>query len=160
MTLLLAWKTWILQSSWLCRSHLRLLVEERPIVPPDSFAQTGRQKPAPLSALNENVKGETSFRRLGDVLHPGQNSIGRNRGPWLVVFNDVVLQCQTTSITSFPLASSTNSRTNSLPELQAKAKYATTRSGGMHTNPRNLHRFIKVKQKVYSCENKLTLCTG
>ena len=70
----------------------RLLVEERPIVPPDSFTQTGRQKPAPLSAHNENVKYKTSFRRLSDVLHPGQNSIGRNKGPWLVVFNDVVLR--------------------------------------------------------------------
>ena len=59
----------------------RLLVEERPTVPPDSFTQTGRQKPAPLTALNENVKGETSFWRLSDVLHPGQNSIGRNKGP-------------------------------------------------------------------------------
>ena len=70
----------------------RLLVEERPIVPPDSSTQVGRQRPAPPSALNENVKGNTSFRRLSDVLHPGQNSIGGNKGPWLVVFNDVVLQ--------------------------------------------------------------------
>ena len=82
----------------------RLLVEEQPIVPPDSSTQTGRQKPAPLSALNENVKGETSFRRLSDVLHPGRNSIGGNKGPWLVVFNDVVPQWKRTGITSFPLS--------------------------------------------------------
>ena len=37
----------------------RLLVEEQPIVPPDSSTQTGRQKPAPPSALNKNVKGKT-----------------------------------------------------------------------------------------------------
>ena len=71
---------------------LSMLVEEQPIVPPDSSTQTGRQKPAPPSAPNENVKGKTSFRRLSDVLHPGQNSVGGNVGPWLVVFNDVVLQ--------------------------------------------------------------------
>ena len=29
---------------------------------------------------------------LSDVLHPGQNSIGGNKGPWFVVFNDVILQ--------------------------------------------------------------------
>ena len=83
---------------------LSMLVEEQPIVPPDSSTQTGRQKPAPPSALNENVKGETSFRRLSDVLHPGQYSIGGNKGPWLVVFNDVVLQWKRTGITSFPLS--------------------------------------------------------
>ena len=82
----------------------RLLGRMNMVVPPDSSTQTGRQKPAPPSALNENVKGETSFRRLSDVLHPGQNSIGGNKGPWLVAFNDVVLQWKRTGITSFPLS--------------------------------------------------------
>ena len=137
----------------------RLLVEERPIVPPDSSTQTSRQKPAPPSALNENVKGKTSFRRLSDVLHPGQNIIGGKKGLGLVVFNDIVLRCQRKGITSLPLASSTNSRTNSSLELQAKTKYATTGRKRMHSKSRDLYKFIKVKQKVYSCENKLTRCT-
>ena len=82
------------------------------VVPPDSSTQTGRQKIAPPSALSENAKGKTSFRQLSNILHPGQNSIGGKKGTWLVVFNDAVLQCQRTSTTSFPLVSSTNSRTN------------------------------------------------
>ena len=129
-----------------------LLVGEWPLVPPDSSTQTGRQKPAPPSALNKNVKGKTSFQQLSDVLHPGQNSIGGKKVISLVVFIDVVLRCQRTGITSLPLASSTNARTNSLPELQAKAKYATTGREGAHIKSRNLYKFIKkVKQKVYSC---------
>ena len=96
---------------------------------------------------------------LSDVLHPGQNSIGGKKDLWLVVFNDVVLRHQRTGITSLPLVSSTNSSTNSLQELQVNAKYATTERKGVHTKPRNLYKFIKVKQKVYSCENKLTRCT-
>ena len=137
----------------------RLLVEKQPIVPPDSSTQTSRQKPAPPSAFNENVKGKTPFRRMSDVLHPGQNSIGGKKDLWLVVSVDVVLRCQRSGIATLPLASSTNSRTNSLPELQEKARCATTGRKGMHTKPWNLYKFIKVKQKVYSCENKLTTCT-
>ena len=104
------------------------------------------------------MKGKTSFRGLSDALRPGQNSIGGKKDLWLVVFNDVVLRHQRTGITSLPLASSTNSSTNSLQELQVNAKYATTERKGVHTKPRNLYIFIKVKQKVYSCENKLTTC--
>ena len=131
----------------------------RPLVPPDSFTQTGRQKPAPQSALDRNVKGKTSFRRLSDVLHPGQNIIDGRKDLWLVVFNDIVLRSQRASITSLFLASSTTLRTNPLPELQEKAGCVTTGRKGMHTKPRNLYRFIRVKQKVYNCENKLITCT-
>ena len=88
-----------------------------------------------------------------------QNIIGGKKDLWLVVLIMLSLRCQRTSITSLPLASSTNSRTNSLPELQAKTKYATTGHKRMHSKPRNLYKFIKVKQKVYSCGNKLTRCT-
>ena len=92
----------------------RLLVEKRPIVPPDSSTQTSRQKPAPPSARNKNVKGKTSFRRLSNILHPGQNSIGGKKGPWLVVFSDDLYYNASgqLDITSFPLVSSTNSRMN------------------------------------------------
>ena len=77
---------------------------------------------------------------------------------WRVVLNDVILLCQRTGITSLPLASSTNSSTNLLKELQVKAKYATIERKGVRTKPRNLYKFINVKQKVYGCENKLTIC--
>ena len=109
----------------------RLLVEERPIVPPDSFTQTGGQNRATLSALNENVKGETSFRRLSDVLHPGQNSIGGKKDLWLVVSIDVVLRCQRSGIATLSLASSTNSSTNSLHVLQVC--YHRTQRGAYQT---------------------------
>jgi hypothetical protein len=39
----------------------------------------------------------------------------------VVMFNDVVLQCQRTGTTSLPIASTAASRTNSLQELQGKA---------------------------------------
>ena len=80
----------------------RLLVEERALVPPDSSTQMGRQNPVLPSVLNKEVKGKTSSRRLTDILHPGHNSIGGKKDLWLVVFNDVVLRCQRTGITSLP----------------------------------------------------------
>lgn len=125
----------------------RLLVEERSLNPPAS-APTGSSRLAPPSAAAaaKNVKGKSSFRRLSDVLQPGSNSVGGKKDLWLVAFNDVVLRCQRTGITSLPLATSTNARTNSLPELQAKAKYATTGRRGTHTKPRNLYKFIKVRR--------------
>ena len=76
---------------------------------------------------------------LSDVLHPGQNSIGGKKDLCLVVFNDVVPRYQRKGITSLLLASSTDSRMNSIPKLQAKVKYATIGNKGMHTNPRNLY---------------------
>jgi len=62
-----------------------------------------------------------------------------------VVFNDVVLRCQRTGTTSLPLVASTNSRTTSLPELQGKAKYATTGRRAAHTKPRNMYKFLKIE---------------
>lgn len=128
----------------------RLLVEERMLSPPASSAQSNSPKgssslaPPSAGAAAKNVKGKSSFRRLSDVLQPGSSGVGGKKDLWLVAFNDVVLRCQRTGITTLPLASSTNSRTNSLPELQAKAKYATTGRRGLHTKPRNLYKFIKV----------------
>ncbi|EJD05815.1 Dbl domain-containing protein [Fomitiporia mediterranea MF3/22] len=131
----------------------RLLVEERPLVTPSqtqSQPQSSPARPPPPSAANNassrNVKGKSSFRRLSDVLQQSsQNAVGGKKDLWLVVFNDVVLRCQRTGITTLPLASSTNSRTNSLPDLQAKAKYASTGRKGAHTKPRNLYKFIKIE---------------
>jgi len=92
----------------------------------------------------KNVRGKSSFKRLSDVLS-SNNGVGGKKDLWFVVFNDVVLQCQRTGTTSLPLVASTNSRVNSLPELQGKAKYATTGRKNVSTKPRNLYKFIKIE---------------
>lgn len=123
----------------------RLLIEERAFVSPSQMHSQATRAPPPSAAAvaAKNVKGKSSFRRLSDALQQNSN-VGGKKDMWLVVFNDVVLRCQRTGITSLPLASSTNSRTNSLPDLQSKAKYATTGRRGTHTKPRNLYKFIRV----------------
>jgi hypothetical protein len=125
----------------------RLLLEERQIhVARDgsiSAASLKGSSPPPVMAT-KNVKGKTSFRRLSDVLGTG-SGIGGKKDLWLVVFNDVVLRCQRTGTTSLPLVSSTNSRTNSLPEMQSKSKFATAGRRNSHTRPRNLYKFIKAR---------------
>lgn len=126
----------------------RILVEERLLIPPASVSQStppsSTHRTLTPPSAGKNVKGKTSFRRLSDVLHGNSNSVGGKKDLWLVAFNDVVLRCQRTGVTTLPLASTINSRTNSLPELQAKAKYATTGRRTAHTKPRNLYKFIKV----------------
>jgi hypothetical protein len=114
----------------------RVLLEERLYMP----TQGSKGSSTPPSAM---VKGKTSFKRLSDVLHSG-SGIGGKKDLWLVVFNDVVLQCQRTGQTSLPLVAVTSGRTTSLPEMQGKAKYATTGRRNIHTKPRNLYKFIKV----------------
>jgi hypothetical protein len=126
----------------------RVLVEERPYNPvpnPGSSPTNGVSKPgSPPPVINgKGVKGKSSLKRLSDVLS-GAQGIGGKKDLWHVVFNDVVLLCQRTGTTSLPLVSSTTSRTNSLPELQGKAKYASTGRRNSHTKPRNLYKFIKV----------------
>ena len=125
----------------------RVLVEERLLIPPSSTSQStppGSSQKSLSPPVSKNVKGKTSFRRLSDVLQGNHNSVGGKKDLWLVSFNDVVLRCQRTGITTLPLASTINSRTNSLPELQGKAKYATTGRKNAHSKPRNLYKFIKV----------------
>ncbi|KAI0375026.1 Dbl domain-containing protein [Pilatotrama ljubarskyi] len=127
----------------------RVLVEERPLVGVNPLTDPSMAKPStsppPTAGNPKNVKGKTSFKRLSDVLQAGSSGIGGKKDLWLVVFNDVVLRCQRTGTTSLPLVSATNSRTNSLPELQGKAKYATTGRRSSHTKPRNLYKFIKIE---------------
>lgn len=127
----------------------RVLVEERPynsLLNPGSSPGSGLLKPSsPLPVVNgKGVKGKSSLKRLSDVLS-GAHSIGGRKDLWHVVFNDVVLLCQRSGTTSLPLVSSTTSRTNSLPELQGKAKYATTGRRHSHTKPRNLYKFLKIE---------------
>jgi RhoGEF domain len=131
----------------------RLLVEEKMV----SVIEQGRDvaaSPVPKSASTpppvgaKAVKGKSSFRRLSDALQSnGPPAVGGRKDLWLVVFNDVVLRCQRTGTTSLPLASPPpgGARSNSLPELQGKAKYATTGRRNSHTKPRNLYKFIKIE---------------
>ncbi|KAF8163225.1 hypothetical protein B0H34DRAFT_694599 [Crassisporium funariophilum] len=125
----------------------RVLLEERCCTPSLS-ALNGSPKSAlsssPPPVVNtKGVRGKSSFKRLSDVLN--SNGIGGKKDLWFVVFNDVVLQCQRTGTTSLPLVATTNSRTTSLPELQGKAKYATTGRRPVITRPRNLYKFIKIE---------------
>ncbi|KAF9246210.1 Dbl-like domain-containing protein [Melanogaster broomeanus] len=124
----------------------RLLLEERQLLVGRDGSVSASPKgssPPPVLAT-KNVKGKTSFRRLSDVLGSG-SGMGGKKDLWLVVFNDVVLRCQRTGVTSLPLVSSMNSRTNSLPEMQGKSKYATAGRRSSHTKPRNLYKFIKAQ---------------
>lgn len=129
----------------------RVLMDERPVVgvTTDASIRSPAPSPPPASQNPKNVKGKSSFRRLSDVLQAGSSGVGGKKDQWLVVFNDVVLRCQRTGTTTLPLvaaaSSSSNSRTTSLPELQGKAKYATTGRRGAHTKPRNMYKFLKVK---------------
>ncbi|KAG6818185.1 hypothetical protein H0H87_000090 [Tephrocybe sp. NHM501043] len=121
----------------------RVLVEERPCPVPGSTSSLKASSPPPVVNA-KGVRGKTSFKRLSDVLQ-GSNGIGGKKDLWFVVFNDVVLQCQRTGTTSLPLVAALTARTNSLPELQAKAKYATTGRRNTQTKPRNLYKFIKIE---------------
>ncbi|TFK76530.1 Dbl homology domain-containing protein [Pluteus cervinus] len=125
----------------------RVLLEERVYMTNSGLnplsASTKGSSPPPV-VNTKGVRGKSSFKRLSDVLQGG-NGIGGKKDLWLVAFNDVVLQCQRTGTTSLPLVAATNSRTNSLPELQGKAKYATTGRRNSQTKPRNLYKFIKIE---------------
>ncbi|KZT67698.1 Dbl homology domain-containing protein [Daedalea quercina L-15889] len=123
----------------------RVLMEERPVGGLHSSADASVKPSSSPPTSSKGVKGKTSFKRLSDVLQPSGGGIGGKKDQWLVVFNDVVLRCQRTGTTSLPLVASTNSRTNSLPELQGKAKYATTGRRNVHTKPRNLYKFLKIE---------------
>lgn len=127
----------------------RVLLEERACsLGLGSLSSPPKPSSPPPVVSAKGVKGKSSFKRLSDVL--SSNGIGGKKDLWFVIFNDVVLQCQRTGTTSLPLVSSTNSRTNSLPELQSKAKYATTGRRTSTTKPRNLYKFVKVGIYLYT----------
>jgi len=127
----------------------RILVEERSCNV--GGPMTGTSKPAPslspAPVINaKGVRGKSSFKRLSDVL--GSGGIGGKKDLWYVVFNDVVLQCQRTGITSVPIAHTATNRVNSLPDMGSKSKYAATRRRNSYTKPRNLYKFIKVSPSL------------
>ena len=117
----------------------RVLVEERMVI---QTGPSGSGTPPP-GVNGGKVKGKPSFKRLSDVLQSGSNGIGGKKDLWLVVFNDVVLRCQRTGTTSLPIGGASYRRTNSMPEMQDKAKYATTGRRNPHARRRNLYKFIK-----------------
>jgi hypothetical protein len=122
----------------------RILIEERQCTVGSGLGSPSKpSSPPPALTNSKGVRGKSSFKRLSDVLHTG-SGIGGKKDLWFVVFNDVVLQCQRTGTTSLPLVAATYSRTNSLPELQGRSKYATTGRRNSHTKPRNLYKFLKV----------------
>lgn len=118
----------------------RLLVEERSCNAGGPMTAPSTSPPPVMNA--KGVRGKSSFKRLSDVL--GNGGIGGKKDLWYVVFNDVVLQCQRTGITSVPIAHTATNRVNSLPDMGGKSKYASTRRRNSYTKPRNLYKFIKV----------------
>lgn len=118
----------------------RVLMDERMVL---QTGPSGSGTP-PSTASGGKVKGKPSFKRLSDVLQPGFGGIGGKKDLWLVVFNDVVLRCQRTGTTSLPIGGASYGRTNSMPEMQGKAKYATTGRRNSQAKPRNLYKFLKV----------------
>ncbi|KAI0318640.1 Dbl domain-containing protein [Amylostereum chailletii] len=119
----------------------RVLVEEKMADPMRPSEMTKSSTPPP-TGTNKAVKGKPSFKRFSDAL---QSTTNGKKDMWLVVFNDVVLRCQRTGTTSLPLGSAHTSRTNSMPELQGKSKYATNGRRNSHTRPRNLYKFVKIE---------------
>ncbi|KAI6036120.1 Dbl-like domain-containing protein [Pisolithus microcarpus] len=112
----------------------RLLVEERQLI-------AGSSPPPALA--NKNVKGKTSLRRLSDVLGTS-SGIGGKKDLWLV-------DASVRERTSLPLVSSTNSRTNSLPDMQGKSKYATT---GLSIETWAIGDVVQPKEGVVAMEDQ------
>jgi len=122
----------------------RILVEEKPLNP---SLYSPASSPGVNSKAAGGVKGKNSFKRFSDVLQPGNGSstIGKKKDVWLVTFNDVVLRCQRTGVTTLPLATGLNSRTNSMPELQGRTKYATTGRRTPQVKARNLYKYLSIE---------------
>ncbi|KAF8710607.1 hypothetical protein RHS03_02428, partial [Rhizoctonia solani] len=122
----------------------RLLVNERPLHPDPTAPDVNRTVSGPPTTTpNKNVRGKNSFRRLSDVLQPGSSGLGGKKDFWLVSFNDVVLRCQRTGVTTMPLVSG-GSR-DKLPAANGSSKSATVGRRATQVKPRNLYKFIKIE---------------
>ena len=118
----------------------RVLVEERMLNPKESSDASKASLPPP-AGITRPVKRESSFKLSSDLLRSGGDGIGSRKDVWLVVFNDVVLRCQRTGITSLPLGAAYSSRMTSLSE--GNSKHATTGRRNSSARPRNLYKFVK-----------------
>ncbi|KAJ4501494.1 hypothetical protein C8R41DRAFT_18 [Lentinula lateritia] len=126
----------------------RVLLHETvysPTAPPSSLS------PIPIQIK----KSKSSFRRLSDALSPKAFS---KKDLWVVHFNDVVLLCQRTGLTTVPIWSSTSNNNTGSGDHQTKEKGRDWKGkdppGGQGkrqlrtVTPRNLYRFIKVETWV------------
>ena len=125
-----------------------MIIDERP--QEGSFADPNVKSAPPVTGSNKDraVKQKSSFRRFSEALGPREdkNGLGSKRDLWLVVFNDVVLLCQRTGTTTLPLSTTTNARSNSLPDKHGTTKYATSgKRVSSQVRPRNLYRFLKIE---------------
>ena len=102
----------------------------------------------PPIGLTRAVGGKASFKRLSDVLQSSEGGISSQKDVWLVVFNDVVLRCQRTGITTLPLGAVHSSKANSRSE-RGRYKYATTSHLNSSARPRNLYRFIRASVSLF-----------
>ncbi|CAE6478409.1 unnamed protein product [Rhizoctonia solani] len=116
----------------------RLLVNERPLHPDPTAPDMNRTVAGtPTSTPSKNTRGKSSLRRISDALQSGSGK----KDLWLVSFNDVVLRCQRTGVTTMPLVS--GSPGDRLPSSNG-GKSATV---GRRTQvrPRNMYKFIKIE---------------
>jgi hypothetical protein len=122
----------------------RVLVEERMLNLEES-SDASKASLRPPAGITSTLRRKTSskFKHLSDVLRNGGDGIGSQKDIWLVVFNDVVLRCQRTGITSLPLGAAHFSSATSTSGLQGKSKSATTGRRKSSARPRNLYKFIK-----------------
>ncbi|KAJ3756742.1 Dbl domain-containing protein [Lentinula raphanica] len=151
----------------------RVLIEETVYTPPaDELPSTNGNggatspPPPPPSAFNTPIqtkKSKSSFRRLSDALSPSPPSsktgigIGGSTGKqvkpfgkkdlWLVVFNDVVLLCQRTGVTTVPIWSSGGENLTKGGGDKEKDK-AGMGKRQIRAKPRNLYKFLKVETWV------------
>ncbi|KDQ18028.1 hypothetical protein BOTBODRAFT_171718 [Botryobasidium botryosum FD-172 SS1] len=123
----------------------RVLVDERPL--DETPAEPSKPPVAPMRSPSPRViRQKGSLKRFSDSLQPGSSSgVGSKKDLWLVTFNDVVLRCQRTGVTTLPAGSQGTGRTNSLPEMKGRAKYYNSNRRSVHTKPRNLYKFIKIE---------------
>ncbi|CUA72268.1 RhoGEF domain-containing protein gxcJ [Dictyostelium discoideum] [Rhizoctonia solani] len=119
----------------------RLLVNERPLHPDPTAPDTNRTVAGPpASTPTKNIRGKSSLRRISDALQSGSSG---KKDLWLVSFNDVVLRCQRTGVTTMPLVS--GSTADKLPATNGSGKGATVGRRAQVVKPRNLYKFIKIE---------------
>ncbi|KAJ3858455.1 hypothetical protein EV359DRAFT_52179 [Lentinula novae-zelandiae] len=127
----------------------RVLLHETVYVPTAPPPPSSSLSPIPIQIK----KSKSSFRRLSDALSPKAFS---KKDLWVVHFNDVVLLCQRTGLTTVPIWSSTSNNTRSQTKEKGWDWKGKDPPGGgaqgkrqlRTVTPRNLYRFIKVETWV------------
>lgn len=105
----------------------RFLTSEAQILLPESK----------YKGLKETMgKQKKSFKRLSDILKGSAESADL----WVVRFSDVSLLCERTGMTTLPVSNVKATRSDSLPDLGGRSKYATMGKRGSSVRPRNLYR--------------------